>query len=319
MLPLAGKPDRCIVTGANGFVGSRLVQRLHERMCEVVPCVRSPESAQGGVAIGDIHASTAWSSVLEGASVVVHTAARVHVMKDDAADPLIEFRKVNVDGTVNLACQAAAAGVRRIIFVSSVKVNGESTRQGRLFSADERPGPEDPYGISKNEAEIALREIAGRTGMEVVIVRPPLVYGPGVRANFAAMMRLLARGIPLPLGTVNQNRRSMVALDNLVDLLVTCIGHPAAANQTFMVSDGEDLSTADLLRRLGKAMGKPARLIPVPVSLLRFGADLIGKGNEAQRLLGSLQVDISKTRELLDWTPRISVNEGLRRAAESFK
>jgi UDP-glucose 4-epimerase len=239
-------------------------------------------------------------------------------MDDKSVDPLLEFRRVNVDGTANLALQASAAGVRRFIFVSSIKVNGEATQEGHPFCADDLPAPEDPYGISKHEAELALREIAGRTGMEVVIVRPPLIYGPGVKGNYAAMMRWLAKGLPLPLGSVVQNRRSMVALDNMVDLLLTCTYHPAAADQTFMVSDGEDLSTADFLRRLGQAMGKPARLLPVPVYLLRFGAGLIGKGNEAQRLLGSLQVDISKTRELLDWTPPISVDEGLRRAANGM-
>jgi nucleoside-diphosphate-sugar epimerase len=312
---LTEKPIKCVITGANGFVGSRLVQRLNELNCEVVPCVRSAESAQGAAVVGDIDASTNWAAFLRGASAVIHTAARVHIMNDRSDDPLLEFRKVNVDGTVNLACQAADAGVRRYIFISSVKVNGEATQPGHPFCSDDLPAPEDPYGISKNEAEIALRKIADRTGMEVVIVRPPLIYGPGVKGNFAMMMRWLAKGVPLPLGSVDQNHRSMVGLDNMVDLLLTCISHPAAANQTFMVSDGEDMSTAELLRQLGNAMGKPARLLPVPVLLLRFGASILGKGNEARRLLGSLQVDISKTCELLNWTPPISVNEGLRRSA----
>jgi nucleoside-diphosphate-sugar epimerase len=309
---------KCVVTGANGFVGSKLVQRLHENNFEVIACTRSPLRIQGGVVVGDINAATNWFSVLYGASVVIHSAARVHIMDDKSADPLPEYRKVNVDGTINLALQAATSGIKRFIFISTVKVNGETTRQGHAFFADDHPVPQDPYAVTKLEAEQMLRELSAQTGMEVVIVRPPLVYGLGVRANFAAMMSLLSRGIPLPLATVNRNRRSMVALDNLVDLLITCIGHPAAANQTFMVSDGEDLSTADLLRRLGQAIGRPARLFPVPVSLLRFGADLIGKSNEAQRLLGSLQVDISKTRELLDWSPKISVDEGLRRAANGM-
>jgi len=318
MSPLTEKSIKCIVTGASGFVGSRLVQRLQELSCDVVSCVRTQGRVQSGRVVGDIHGSTDWSTFLKGASAVIHTAARVHVMDDKSVDPLLEFRRVNVDGTANLALQASAAGVRRFIFVSSIKVNGEATQEGHPFCADDLPAPEDPYGISKHEAELALREIAGRTGMEVVIVRPPLIYGPGVKGNYAAMMRWLAKGLPLPLGSVVQNRRSMVALDNMVDLLLTCTYHPAAADQTFMVSDGEDLSTADFLRRLGQAMGKPARLLPVPVYLLRFGAGLIGKGNEAQRLLGSLQVDISKTRELLDWTPPISVDEGLRRAANGM-
>ena len=235
-------------------------------------------------------------------------------MAERAHNPLVEFRRVNVDGTLNLGRQAAAAGVRRFVFVSSIKVNGEDTPSGRRFSNGDAPTPQDPYGISKMEAEQGLRQIAADTGMEVVIVRPPLVYGPGVKANFAALMRAVQRGIPLPLTSVTHNRRSFVALDNLVDLLITCIDHPAAANQTFLVSDGEDLSTADLLRRLGSAMEKPARLFPVPPSLLQLGANLLGKGDMAQRLLGNLQVDISHTRQTLGWTPPVSVDEGLRRA-----
>ena len=244
----------------------------------------------------------------------MHLAARVHVMAERASNPLVEFRRVNVDGTLNLGRQAAAAGVRRFVFVSSVKVNGESTAADHAFNAADIPAPQDPYAISKMEAEQGLRRIAAETGMEVVIVRPPLVYGPGVKANFAALMRAVQRGVPLPLASVTHNRRSFVALDNLVDLLITCIDHPAAANQTFLVSDGEDLSTTDLLRRLGQAMNKPARLIPVQPSLLQLGANLLGKGDMAQRLLGNLQVDISHTRQTLGWTPPVSVDEGLRRA-----
>lgn len=250
---------------------------------------------------------------------MMHLAARVHVMAERAGNPLVEFRRVNVDGTLNLGRQAAAAGVRRFIFVSSVKVNGEGTSANRPFTNADAPAPQDPYGISKMEAEQGLRDIAAQTGMEVVIVRPPLVYGPGVKANFAAMMRAVQRGLPLPLASVTHNRRSFVALDNLVDLLITCIDHPAAANQTFLVSDGEDLSTADLLRRLGQAMNKPARLFPVPPSMLQLGANMLGKGDVAQRLLSNLQVDISHTRNTLNWTPPISVDEGLRRAVAGLK
>jgi len=235
-------------------------------------------------------------------------------MEDTAANPLDEFRRVNVQGTLNLARQAAAAGVRRFVFVSSIKVNGEMTQLGRPFTADDAPAPLDAYGVSKMEAEQGLREIALQTGMEMVIIRPPLVYGPGVKANFAAMMRWLRYGVPLPLGVIH-NQRSLVSLENLVDLLVTCITHPAAANQTFLVSDGEDVSTTELLRRMGQAMGKPARLLPVPGSWLKLAAGLVGKGDVAQRLCGSLQVDISKTRELLGWVPPVSLDEGLRRAA----
>jgi len=250
---------------------------------------------------------------------MVHCASRVHIMKDPSANPLEEFRRVNVQGTANLARQAAVAGVRRLVFVSSVKVNGEQTAQGSTFTADDACAPEDPYGISKHEAEQALRQIAAETGMEVVIIRPPLVYGPGVKANFAAMVRWLARGVPLPLGAVTHNRRSLVALDNLVDLITLCLTHPAAANQTFMVSDGEDLSTADMLRRMGNALGRPARLLPVPVGVLKLGAQLVGKPDVFQRLCGSLQVDIAKTRELLGWQPPVSVDEGFRRVAQGFR
>ena len=257
-----------------------------------------------------------WSEALTRVSTVVHCAGRVHIMTEQATDPLREFRQINVDGTLNLARQAAEAGIRRFVFLSSIKVNGESTNSGCPFTADQQPEPGDPYGVSKMEAELALRSLTSHTGMEVVIIRPPLVYGPGVKANFLEMMRWLARGFPLPLGAVTQNKRSLVALDNLVDLVETCIDHPAAANQTFLVSDGEDLSTAALLRRLSLALGRPARLMPVPVGLLKLGAGLLGRSAVAQRLCGSLEVDIGKTRELLGWSPPVSVDEGLRRTAE---
>ena len=200
--------------------------------------------------------------------------------------------------------------------MSSVKVNGEATHQGRPFTAEGEPAPEDAYGISKAEAEAGLKAISAKTGMELVIIRPPLVYGLGVKGNFAAMMRAVARGLPLPFGAVLDNRRSLVGLDNLVDLIVTCIDHPAAANQTFLVSDGEDLSTSDLLRRLGSAMDKPARLLNIPPALLGAAAALIGRRAVAQRLLGNLQVDISHTCRTLDWSPPVSVDEGLRRAVQ---
>jgi len=238
-------------------------------------------------------------------------------MSDTSSDPLTEFRKVNVEGTLSLARQAAAAGVRRFIFISSIKVNGEGTVLGAPYHADAQPLPADPYGISKMEAEQGLRALAADTGMEVVIIRPTLVYGPGVKANFLNLMRWLHKGVPLPFGAIH-NLRSLVALDNLVDLIVTCIDHPAAANQTFLVSDGEDLSTTELLRRMGTALGKPARLFPVPSRLIEVGAAMLGKQALAQRLCGSLQVDISKTRELLNWTPPVSVDEALRKTAKHF-
>ena len=262
--------------------------------------------------------TTDWGQALQGVDAVVHCAARVHVMQDDATDPLQAYREVNVNGTLKLASQAAQAGVRRFVFVSSIKVNGEFTEVGKPFTADDVPAPEDHYGVSKHEAEELLRQNAAETGMEVVIIRPPLVYGPGVKANFESMMRWLARGVPVPLAAVTENRRSLVALDNLVDLIITCLSHPAAANQTLLVSDGEDLSTAQLLKRTGAAMGHPARLFYVPPALLKLGATVLNKPGIYQRLCGSLQLDIAKTRQLLGWTPPVSVVEGLRRAAEGF-
>ena len=295
---------KVLVTGANGFVGHAVWLRLDGmRGVTVRGSVRRAGVADAGallVPVGEISAQTDWSAALPGIQAVVHAAARVHVMQEAAADPLEEFRRVNVQGTLNLARQAASEGARRFVFVSSIKVNGEATKPGVPFSADDIPAPLDAYGISKMEAEQGLREIAFQTGMEVVIIRPPLVYGPGVKANFAAMMRWLRRGVPLPLGAIH-NQRSLVALDNLVDLIVTCLTHPAAANQTFLVSDGEDVSTTELLRRMGQAMGRPARLIPVPASWLKLAAAMVGKPDVAQRLCGSLQVDIEKTRRLLGY------------------
>jgi UDP-glucose 4-epimerase len=309
-----------LVTGATGFVGQALVKRLlaEDESRRVAVAVRRDDRQWPARVLprvtGDLEPSTDWSVALGGISAVVHCAARVHVMADTAANPLAEFRRVNVQGTLNLARQAASGGVRRFVFVSSIKVNGEATQLGRPFTADDAPAPLDAYGVSKMEAEQGLRAIARQTGMELVIIRPPLVYGPGVKANFAAMMRWLKRGVPLPLGAIH-NQRSLVALDNLVDLMVTCLTHPSAANQTFLVSDGEDVSTTGLLLRMGQAMGKPARLLPVPASWQKLAAALICKTDVAQRLCGSLQLDISKTRELLGWVPPVSLNEGLRRAA----
>lgn len=312
-----------LVTGATGFVGGTVVRRLlaDDPTQSIAVAVRRddqrwPQRVFARIT-GDLEPSNNWSIALADVSAVVHCAARVHVMADTATDPLEEFRRVNVQGTLNLARQAAVAGVRRFVFISSIKVNGESTQPGRPFTADDAPAPSDAYGISKSEAEQGLRELSAQTGMEVVIIRPPLVYGPGVKANFAAMMRWLQRGVPLPLGAIH-NQRSLVALDNLVDLIVTCITHPAAANQTFLVSDGEDVSTTELLRRMGQAMNRPARLIPVPASGLKLAATMVGKQDVAQRLCGSLQVDIEKTRQLLGWRPPLTLDQGLKRAAEGF-
>jgi UDP-glucose 4-epimerase len=310
-----------LVTGANGFVGRASCSEVLASGMAVRGVTRAPCDLPIGVnnvVVGSSDGNTGWLDVLADCEVVVHLAARVHVMQKATADPLEEFRRVNVQGTLNLARQAAAAGVRRFVFVSSIKVNCEATQLVRPFMTDDTPAPLDAYGVSKMEAEQGLREIARQTGMEVVIIRPPLVYGPGVKANFAAMMRWLKRGVPLPLGAIH-NQRSLVALGNLADLIVTCLTHPAAANQTFLVSDGEDVSTTELLRRMGQALGRLARLVPVPVSWIKLAAAMVGKQDVAQRLCGSLQVDIEKTRRLLGWTPLISLDEGLRRAAGSSR
>lgn len=304
-----------MVTGANGFVGRALLERLgREPGYRALAGVRD---ASGEVAatvrrLGDLAHLPAEPALLAGVDVVVHCAARVHVMRETSSDPLADFRAVNVHGSLQLARAAAAAGVRRFIYLSTVKVHGEATSAGQPFTADSPLCPLDPYARSKQEAEQALRVLAQESGMELVIIRPPLVYGPGVKGNFASMGRLIEKGMPLPLGSTH-NKRSLVGIDNLVDLLIRCIDHPAAANQVFLAGDGEDLSTTELLRAVARAMGRPARLIPVPAALLQLGATLLGRQAMAQRLLGSLQVDIARARELLDWTPPCSLEEGLRR------
>lgn len=311
---------RVVITGANGFIGSQLTRRLvDEGAYDVVAVVRSAQmhfsTGVKVIEIGKIDSETDWRATLQGADVIVHTAARVHVLDEDANDPLVEFRRVNVSGTLALARQAAQAGIKRFIFISSIGVNGN--KSSRPFTVDDMPNPVEPYAVSKYEAELGLRQLATESSMEIVIIRPPLVYGPKARGNFGRLIKAVSKGVPLPLGAIH-NRRSLVALGNLVDLIVTCIAHPAAASQTFLVSDGEDLSTTELLRRMGAALGKPARLLPVPSWVLEVGAAMLGKRALSQRLCGSLQIDISKTRELLNWSPPVSVDEALRKTAEHF-
>lgn len=303
------------VTGVSGLVGRGLVERLVALgWVDVLALTRqslpNPVSGAAYITVGDISSSTQWHAQLIGVHTLVHCAARVHVMKDTEDDPLAAFRAVNVDGTLNLARKSALAGVKRFVFISSVKVNGESTQPGRVFTENDTAEPQDAYGQSKHEAELGLRQLAIDTGMEVVIIRPPLVYGPGVKANFVALMRAVQRGMPMPLALV-RNQRSLVGLGNLVDFIITCCTHTKAANQTFLVSDGQDLSTPDLIRQMAKAAGVHARLWPLPVWVLQVFARLVGKGGAVSRLCGNLQVDISKARSLLGWLPPVSVEDGL--------
>jgi nucleoside-diphosphate-sugar epimerase len=313
------------VTGASGFVGQALCAELLDRGYSVRAVVRSENALQlrdnNGlevVAVGEIGANTDWTKALIDTDCVIHCAARAHVMHETAVDALAAYRAVNVAGTRRLAEQAQEFSVKRMIYLSSIKVNGEQTQFSRQFKASDNAAPEDPYGISKWEAEQVLWEVAAKSVLEIAVVRPPLVYGPGVKGNFLTLLRWLDRGLPMPFGAVH-NRRSLVGIDNLIDLLITCVNHPGSVNQTFLVSDDEDLSTGELMRRLGKELDKPARLLSVPLALLEFAASLLNKRDIAQRLLGNLQVDISKTKELLGWSPPDNVDEGLRKTAEWYQ
>lgn len=308
-----------LVTGASGFVGRAVVRQLNQSRRF---CVRGAGRNSSADAVSDYHVieldkDASWSPVVSGVEAVIHCAARVHIMQDSAIDSLAEFRRINVDGTLALARQAAAAGVKRFIFISSIKVNGESTHSGEAFLEGDQALPEDPYGVSKWEAEQGLRTLAEATGMAVVIIRPPLVYGPGVKGNFLNLLKLAKSGLPLPLGSIH-NQRSMIYLGNLVDLIIKCIDHPAAINQTFLASDGRDLSTTELLQLLRRAMNLPARLLPVPQSLLLLFGRLTGRAPLIDRLCGSLQVDIHKARTLLDWTPPYTVEDGIQETVSYF-
>jgi nucleoside-diphosphate-sugar epimerase len=311
-----------LVTGASGFVGAAVAARLVQLGCpNTRAAVRRaytqlPLGVEGCV-VPTLATDTDWTSALAGIDSVVHAAARVHVMRESTTDPLDAFRRVNVEGTLNLARQAAQAGVRRFVFISSIKVNGEATEPGRPFRADDEPAPQDAYGVSKLEAEVGLRALAETTGMEVVIIRPVLVYGPGVRANFQALMSLVNKGVPLPFGRTS-NRRSLVALDNLVDLVCTCLEHPAAAHQTFLVSDGEAVSTAGLVRAMAMALGKKPRLLDVPLPWMSRMAQALGQGAVTQRLFESLEVDIDKNRQLLGWEPSTQMADALLATARPY-
>jgi nucleoside-diphosphate-sugar epimerase len=312
---------RFLIVGASGFVGQVLCKELATQGRIFRAAVRSGKYSHQDAEvakIGSIDGKTDWSAALRDIDVVIHLAGRAHVMRENSDDPISEYRKVNLHGTANLAEQAALAGVKRLVYASSIKVNGERTGFESKFTETDPVNPQDPYGISKNEAELALRQIASRTNLEIVIVRPPLIYGSGVKGNFVQMLKVLAKGIPLPLASVC-NRRSMVYVENLVDALIACATHPAAAGQTYLVSDGEDISTPDLLHRLGEAMGYPARLFPCPTPLLKLAGRMTGKSNQVDRLLGSLQVDSGKIRRELNWTPPFTLQQGLQATAEWYR
>jgi nucleoside-diphosphate-sugar epimerase len=309
---------RFLITGANGFLGKPLCAELIRRGQSVRAAVRQPSQLQDGieaVIVGNIDGDTDWLNALRGVDVVIHLAARVHVMCETVADPLAEFRRVNTAGTEHLARCAAASGVKRLVYASSIKVNGEETRDGQKFSWIDVLAPQDPYGISKWEAEQALRRVADETGLEVVIVRPPLVYGPGVKGNFAQMLDVVAKRIPLPLASI-RSRRDLIYVGNLADALITCATHPAAVGQTYLVCDGEDISTPDLLRQLAFGMGITPRLFPCPPALLKLAGKLIGKSQQLERLLGSLRIDGDKMSTDLNWVPPYSLRQGLRATAE---
>jgi nucleoside-diphosphate-sugar epimerase len=303
---------KVLVTGGRGFVGSALVARLSASMPDRVRISTrgaglDPPAGVQVCHVGELSPATDWSSALRDVDTVVHLAARVHIMREAGGDALDRYRQSNTAGTIAFARQAVATGVQRFVFVSSLKVHGESGS----FSESVAPAPQDPYAISKHEAELGLHEVTSHTQMQVVVIRPPLVYGPGVGANFGALIRCIRSGIPLPLGAV-RNRRSFVSLPNLVDFLCTCIVHPAAANETFLVSDDDDMSTADLIRRLARAMDRPARLVPLPIRFIRFLTAIAGKRAQADRLMNSLFVDISHAKRRLGWSPPVGVDEALR-------
>lgn len=311
--------NKVLVTGAAGFVGKATCQKLSTTGHFVRKVIRGNclnEGKDNDAVSLSINASTNWANSLKDIDTVIHLAARVHVMNDAEDDPLKTFRDINTTGTIQLAKAAATAGVQRFIFLSSIKVNGDFTVD-KPFNEVMLPDPQGPYAISKHEAELGLLKIAMESPMEIVIIRPPLVYGPGVKANFLRLLRMVVRGVPLPFGAIS-NKRSMIALDNLVDVLITCIDHPAAANEIFLVSDGSDLSTAELTQCIARQTKYAARLFFIPLSFIKCCAIVFGKEDIANRLTQSLQIDSSKVKELLEWQPPVTVEQGVAKTVEWF-
>jgi len=310
-----------LVTGANGFVGQALCKGLIKQGFDVLGAVRNDnvnlDFLTTKVIIGDINNQTNWAEVLINVDFIIHLAARVHIMNEVALDPIDIYRKINVEGTLNLAKQASKIGVKRFIYLSSIKVNGEITLPGIPFTENDKHIPIDPYALSKYEAERNLLQLAKETDLEVVIIRPPLVYGPKVKANFLRMVKWLYKGVPLPFGAIH-NKRSLIALDNLVDFIITCVKHPSAVNEVFLVSDSDDISTTELLNRVAISLGKKSRLLPVNQQVLELCLKLVGKRSLAQRLCSSLQVDISKAKKILNWTPPVSMNYELNKISQQF-
>lgn len=315
MVVVDSKPLNILITGVSGFLGARLAQGVKGKITGIGR--KNPRTFNGQFFVKSIDASSDYYDCVSEQNVVIHCAARVHVMNDDSLDPLSRFREVNTIGTLNLARQAAEAGVKRFIFISSIKVNGEATLKGITFTSGDRKNPEDPYGISKAEAEVGLFAIAKETGMEVVIIRPPLVYGPGVKGNFLNLLKLSKLPIPLPFGLVN-NHRSMVYLENLVDLIITCIEHTNAKNKVFLASDGDDLSLARLLSLIRRSMNKTPLLLPIPPFLFNLLGKLLSKSDLVDRLIGNLQVDSSDANKYLDWTAPYSVEKGIKSTVDDF-
>lgn len=308
---------KVLVTGANGFIGSALCAHLSDLGHEVIPIIRrSSEFPLGQIVL--TNDESMWKFVLNRCDVVIHLAGRAHIMRESDPDPLGAYRAANLEPTMQLALRAVEAGVKRFIFISTIKVNGEETMLGGVFKPDDSPRPSEPYSVSKHETEKALLSLALKTQLEVIIIRPPLVYGPSAKGNFATLLKCINQGIPLPLSAITNNRRSLVSLYNLMDLIVCCMVHPNASNQIFLASDGEDLSTHDLILKVSKALGVVSRLFYVPPLALRASAMIINKLDLYQRLCGSLQVDISKNQMLLDWNPPTSLDDGIRKAIQKL-